>query len=217
MSALSLEDIRSCLEGVIPSVLATCARDGTPNVTYVSQVHFVDAHARRAVVPVLQQDAREHPHEPERRGVRDRPADRAPLRAFAALPAHRVERAAVRAHEGEPGRHRLAHRHERRVQAAGIRRLRGRADRSPAEHRTGSAAAPLQPARRAAPHREPAVDGDRPAHAARRRPRGARRRHGDHARDGAADRCGARPAVHGGEPRLPGLWRGLGNSGADRA
>ena len=42
MSALSLEDIRSCLEGVIPSVLATCARDGTPNVTYVSQVHFVD-------------------------------------------------------------------------------------------------------------------------------------------------------------------------------
>jgi len=44
MSAPSLEDIRSCLEGVIPSVLATCARDGTPNVTYVSQVHFVDRH-----------------------------------------------------------------------------------------------------------------------------------------------------------------------------
>ena len=42
MSAPSLEDIRGCLEGVIPSVLATCARDGTPNVTYVSQVHFVD-------------------------------------------------------------------------------------------------------------------------------------------------------------------------------
>ncbi len=42
MNALSLEDIRSCLEGMIPSVLATCARDGTPNVTYVSQVHFID-------------------------------------------------------------------------------------------------------------------------------------------------------------------------------
>jgi adenylate cyclase len=42
VSTPSLEDIRSCLEGVIPSVLATCARDGTPNVTYVSQVHFVD-------------------------------------------------------------------------------------------------------------------------------------------------------------------------------
>jgi adenylate cyclase len=44
MSTPSLEDIRSCLEGVIPSVLATCARDGTPNATYVSQVHFVDRH-----------------------------------------------------------------------------------------------------------------------------------------------------------------------------
>jgi adenylate cyclase len=41
-AGLSLDDIRSCLEGVIPSVLATCARDGTPNVTYVSQVHYVD-------------------------------------------------------------------------------------------------------------------------------------------------------------------------------
>jgi len=44
VNATTLEDIRSCLEGVIPSVLATCARDGTPNVTYVSQVHFVDRH-----------------------------------------------------------------------------------------------------------------------------------------------------------------------------
>jgi adenylate cyclase len=42
MTAVSLEDIRGCLEGVIPSIVATCARDGTPNVTYVSQVHFVD-------------------------------------------------------------------------------------------------------------------------------------------------------------------------------
>ena len=42
MRAPSLEGIRSCLEGVIPGVLATCARDGTPNATYVSQVHFVD-------------------------------------------------------------------------------------------------------------------------------------------------------------------------------
>jgi putative methionine-R-sulfoxide reductase with GAF domain len=39
---LSLEGIRDCLEGAIPSTVATCAPDGTPNVTYVSQVHFVD-------------------------------------------------------------------------------------------------------------------------------------------------------------------------------
>ncbi len=39
----SLEAIRGCLEGVIPSPVATCSSDGTPNVTYVSQVHFVDS------------------------------------------------------------------------------------------------------------------------------------------------------------------------------
>ncbi|MBZ0232309.1 MAG: GAF domain-containing protein [Deltaproteobacteria bacterium] len=31
-----------CFQGVIPSGIATCARDGTPNVTYISQVYFVD-------------------------------------------------------------------------------------------------------------------------------------------------------------------------------
>lgn len=38
-----LEDIRACFEGLIPSTVATCAPDGTPNITYVSQVEFVDA------------------------------------------------------------------------------------------------------------------------------------------------------------------------------
>ena len=56
--ALTLDAIRACLEGGVPSRVATCAADGTPNVTYVSQVHYVDRGARRAVVPVLQQDAR---------------------------------------------------------------------------------------------------------------------------------------------------------------
>jgi adenylate cyclase len=32
-----------CFAGVIPSVIATCDRDGIPNVTYLSQVHYVDA------------------------------------------------------------------------------------------------------------------------------------------------------------------------------
>jgi adenylate cyclase len=38
----SLESIRACLEGVVPSLVATCAADGVPNLTYVSQVHYVD-------------------------------------------------------------------------------------------------------------------------------------------------------------------------------
>ncbi len=37
-----LEGIRTCLEGLIPSLVASCSVDGTPNVTYVSQVHYVD-------------------------------------------------------------------------------------------------------------------------------------------------------------------------------
>jgi adenylate cyclase len=40
---VALESIRSCLEGVIPSPLATCAADGTPNVTYMSIVQYVDS------------------------------------------------------------------------------------------------------------------------------------------------------------------------------
>jgi adenylate cyclase len=39
---VTLDQIRSCLEGVIPAVLATSAADGTPNVAYVSQMHYVD-------------------------------------------------------------------------------------------------------------------------------------------------------------------------------
>ena len=40
---LDLDAIRPALEGSIPGVMATCAADGTPNVTYLSQVEYVDA------------------------------------------------------------------------------------------------------------------------------------------------------------------------------
>jgi putative methionine-R-sulfoxide reductase with GAF domain len=39
---LSLDAIRSCLEGVVPSTICTAAPDGTPNVTYLSIVQYVD-------------------------------------------------------------------------------------------------------------------------------------------------------------------------------
>lgn len=42
MSAVTLDDIRPCLEGIIPSMIATCAPDGTPNVAYLSQVYYAD-------------------------------------------------------------------------------------------------------------------------------------------------------------------------------
>jgi hypothetical protein len=42
MSAVTLDVLRRALEGVMPSVMATCSQDGTPNVSMISQVHYVD-------------------------------------------------------------------------------------------------------------------------------------------------------------------------------
>jgi len=39
---VSLDSIRPALEGAIPAAVATCAPDGVPNVSNVSQVHYVD-------------------------------------------------------------------------------------------------------------------------------------------------------------------------------
>ena len=39
---ITVDSIRDCLEGSIPATVATCAADGTPNVSQVSQVHYVD-------------------------------------------------------------------------------------------------------------------------------------------------------------------------------
>lgn len=38
----SLDAIRRSLEGLIPASIATAAADGTPNVTFISQVHYID-------------------------------------------------------------------------------------------------------------------------------------------------------------------------------
>jgi adenylate cyclase len=38
-----LENIGSCFEGIIPSTICSCSRDGIPNLTYLSIVHLLDA------------------------------------------------------------------------------------------------------------------------------------------------------------------------------
>ena len=36
------EAIKPAMQGAFPAVLVTCAKDGTPNTTYISQVYWVD-------------------------------------------------------------------------------------------------------------------------------------------------------------------------------
>ncbi len=40
---LHLEDLWACLQGMIPAALSTCSKDGTPNITFISQIYYVDA------------------------------------------------------------------------------------------------------------------------------------------------------------------------------
>lgn len=39
---IPLDNLRNCLEGAIPSMLATCDAEGLPNLAYLSQVQYVD-------------------------------------------------------------------------------------------------------------------------------------------------------------------------------
>ena len=38
-----LEQIMRCFQGVVPASVATCSKDGEPNLSYVSHVHYVDS------------------------------------------------------------------------------------------------------------------------------------------------------------------------------
>ena len=40
--SVRLEELSECFQGVIPAMIATCARDGEPNVTYLSQVYYLN-------------------------------------------------------------------------------------------------------------------------------------------------------------------------------
>lgn len=41
--SVRLEELLPCFQGITPAYLATCGRDGEPNITYVSQLDYVDS------------------------------------------------------------------------------------------------------------------------------------------------------------------------------
>jgi adenylate cyclase len=40
---IALESLDRCFHGIVPGVVATCDADGMPNISYISQLHLVDA------------------------------------------------------------------------------------------------------------------------------------------------------------------------------
>src|ERR1041385_1048705 len=42
-ASLPIEELWPCFQGIIPAALSTCSRDGTPNITFISQVYYVDS------------------------------------------------------------------------------------------------------------------------------------------------------------------------------
>ena len=42
MSKIITEEMMPAFQGVVPAVIASCSANGTPNVTYISQVYYVN-------------------------------------------------------------------------------------------------------------------------------------------------------------------------------
>ena len=118
----TLDSIRPCLEGAVPAAVATCDAQGIPNVTLVSQVHYVDPSHVALSFQFFNKTRENILANPQVTAFLLHPQSSA-LSPGAAVPAHGNQRAAVREHEGQAGRHCLAHRHGRGVQAQGLGHL----------------------------------------------------------------------------------------------
>ena len=132
MNGPPLDSIRACLEGIVPSLVATCAADGVPNLTYVSHVHYVDRTHVALSFQFFNKTRANILANPRATVFLVDPHTAARYVLHVRYLRTEARGRAVRADEGVSGGHRIAHRHGQCVQAAGRGRLRGAGDRASA-------------------------------------------------------------------------------------
>jgi len=111
MSAVTLDGIRPCLEGIIPAMIATCAPDGTPNVAYLSQVYYAEPRRVALSFQFFNKTRQNILAHPQATLLLLHHQTSAFYRLQIRYPAHPDRGAAVRKHARPAGRHRLAQRH----------------------------------------------------------------------------------------------------------
>ena len=141
MTRIALDAIRHCLDGQIPGVIATCSRDGVPNGSYVSQVHYVDPLHVALSFQFFNKTHENILTNPVVAIMVADPDTAARYRLQAQYLRTETEGRHLREHEGEARRHRLTDRHECRVQATRRRYLSDRAGCPRAESNGAAVAA----------------------------------------------------------------------------
>lgn len=97
---VELASIRSCLQPGVPAPVATCAPDGTPHVSYIHQVQYLDAERVGTSRQVFSRALESLPAGAPRAGTDRVYRHRRAVTARPAVPAHRYSRGGVRGDAG---------------------------------------------------------------------------------------------------------------------
>ena len=108
---VGLESIRDCLRAGLPSPMATCAPDGTPHISYILQVQYLDRERVATSRQPFNRALADLDACPYAQALVVRPVTAEEFRLDLQLPAHGHRGRGVRGDAREPRRDRLAHGH----------------------------------------------------------------------------------------------------------